>query len=64
MERARIALELHDGWWQTLASIEMKVEALNRNRSNADRTLIDELNNIQRQLRSESFKLRRHHTSA
>src|SRR5438874_4346073 len=51
MERARIALELHDGVVQTLASIEMKVEALRRNRSNADRTLIEELNNIERQLR-------------
>jgi signal transduction histidine kinase len=58
MERARIALELHDGVIQTLASLEMRVEALRRNRSGADRALLDELTNIQHQLRLESFKLR------
>src|SRR5207237_1756400 len=57
MERARIALELHDGVIQTLASIEMRIDVLRRNRS-ADRTSIEELTTIQRQLRQESSRLR------
>jgi signal transduction histidine kinase len=58
MERARIALELHDGVIQTLASVEMRIHALCRSRTTADVTTVRELTQIQHQLTEESYNLR------
>ncbi len=57
VERARLVRELHDGAVQSLIGVEMQVDVLRRNSSEAG-SMAEELERIQRLLREEVLKLR------
>jgi len=58
IERARAARELHDGAIQSLIAAEMQVEVLRRRTSENGSHMGDELDRLQRLLRSEVLSLR------
>ena len=58
VERARFALELHDGAVQSLIAVEMQVDVLRRQSASKPELVTTELGRIQGLLREEVLKLR------
>jgi signal transduction histidine kinase len=57
-ERARVARELHDGAIQALLGIELKIEALRRQREHLTPAAVGELDDVQQLLRQQILELR------